>query len=361
MRKLPAGAAELLKGVVQFEELPDEEVIFREGDPSEGIFLILDGTVVFSRSGEVGSSETEINRAGPGDTFGEIGLLTGERRSLTARAGGPVRIALIPEEVLTDRIKTDGGPTGALLVSVIQHLKNTTAHYIAETEKQEKLALIGGMMSSVLHDLRNPFAVIRIAAQLAEMNKVDPDKVQEYGLTIMKQVDRAEALIQDIITFARGEQTMQMEWVSFSQLEEDLRLHGAHLFDVDGVEVELVVGEGKLWGDRERLQRVLLNLLDNAVGAVRATSSGGRIQVRARVEGEQALLEVEDNGPGIPVEIRARIFEPFVTIGKKNGTGLGTAIVKSIVDAHGGTIEVQSEEGRGSCFSIRIPLGEQAK
>jgi signal transduction histidine kinase len=103
-----------------------------------------------------------------------------------------------------------------------------------------------------------------------------------------------------------------------------------------------------------RLQRAMQNLIGNAVQAIQSRP-GGRIDLRTWVADSVLNISVRDNGPGIPPEVKARLFEPFVTFGKTGGTGLGLAIVKNVADAHRGKITVDSQPGQGTEFHIRIP------
>jgi signal transduction histidine kinase len=104
--------------------------------------------------------------------------------------------------------------------------------------------------------------------------------------------------------------------------------------------------------DARLVRQAVLNV---AVNAVQAMPRGGRITIRTRREGPAALLEIEDTGAGIPEEVRERIFEPFFTT-KASGTGLGLAVVRRIVEGHGGTVSVRSAPGAGTVFALRFPL-----
>jgi signal transduction histidine kinase len=106
--------------------------------------------------------------------------------------------------------------------------------------------------------------------------------------------------------------------------------------------------------DAMRLQRAMQNLLGNAVQAIHSRP-GGRIDLRTWVADSVLNISVRDNGPGIPLEVKERLFEPFMTFGKTGGTGLGLAIVRNVVDAHRGQISVESEPGEGTEFHIRLP------
>jgi signal transduction histidine kinase len=111
--------------------------------------------------------------------------------------------------------------------------------------------------------------------------------------------------------------------------------------------------EGALLVDKDKFQRVVLNLAGNAREAL---APGGVLRILVAREDKMAHITVKDNGPGIPEEIRTRLFEPFVTHGKKGGTGLGTAISKKIVEEMGGRIWFNTASGRGTTFHIQLPL-----
>jgi len=104
--------------------------------------------------------------------------------------------------------------------------------------------------------------------------------------------------------------------------------------------------------DQGRLSRALINLVRNAVEAMEGM---GNVEIRVQAAGPMIQVEVADNGPGIPLAIRDRVFEPFVTAGKKGGTGLGLTIVKRIVEHHGGRVSFQTESGVGTRFILEVP------
>jgi signal transduction histidine kinase len=108
--------------------------------------------------------------------------------------------------------------------------------------------------------------------------------------------------------------------------------------------------------DSRLVRQAIVNVVANAVQAM---PEGGRVTVRTRRDGGEALLQIEDTGAGIPDEVRARIFEPFFTT-KASGTGLGLAVVRRIVESHGGTVAVRSRPGEGTAFALRFPLGGAA-
>ena len=132
--------------------------------------------------------------------------------------------------------------------------------------------------------------------------------------------------------------------------------------DARNVVVRLENGGGPIHGDPTRLAQVLDNLVSNAI---KFTPEGGRVIVRANADGDQAVFEVTDTGEGIAEGDRDRVFDPFFRSRDANaravpGTGLGLTITKAIVDAHGGTIQVEPAPGGGTIFRVRIPVGERA-
>jgi signal transduction histidine kinase len=164
-------------------------------------------------------------------------------------------------------------------------------------------------------------------------------------------------MTQELLDFARGESSFQMvrEPVSSVLCELDSQMNrliptNVHLMREVDCTAEVMVDLG-------RFARMLLNLVKNAIEAMKA---GGILRLAVRREYDRVLIRVSDTGCGMSPELQARIFEPFVTFGKSGGTGLGMAIAKSVVEAHGGTINVQSELGVGTTIEVALPVAAAA-
>ena len=229
-----------------------------------------------------------------------------------------------------------------------------------EEEKNERLASIGQMLSGVLHDFKNPMAIISGYVQL--MSRADdPELRQTYASSILKQFDQLNQMTRELLMFARGERNILLRKVFMHKFMEEVReLLEPELRNrnVD-LEIELEYrNDVKL--DQVKMKRAILNLARNASEAMDTSQEPGlfRIVVSKSEEGEkpQLILALSDDGQGIPPEIRDRLFESFVTQGKKDGTGLGLAIVKKIVEDHEGTIDFETEMGVGTTFYIHLPL-----
>ncbi|TVP74855.1 MAG: GHKL domain-containing protein [Puniceicoccaceae bacterium] len=347
--------ARLAKDVEEITFAP-EEVIFEENSPSDAIYLILSGSVAFCKKREDEQPEQVVSSSLAGSYFGEIGILTQERRSLTARAEGKTRVARVPAPLVESLLTRANDPLGNILSSVIRHLQSTTHHYITEIEKQEKLALVGMMMSSVLHDFRNPFSLINMATHLIRKKAANPDDITRFCNTIDVQLDRMTSMMNDIIAFSKGGETLDMRQLTLSGFSRALEESCAHLFKKEGVMIHFNFEEGEFDGDLNKLIRALQNLLSNAVEAILQTKQPGSIELSGCVDGEEVLFVLSDTGPGIPEAIIDRFFEPFVTFRKQGGTGLGSAITKSIIEAHEGKISFNSSPETGTTFRIRLPL-----
>ena len=140
-----------------------------------------------------------------------------------------------------------------------------------------------------------------------------------------------------------------------SDLIEKFRDLNSPFFDDEKIQIEIEVPDIVVEAEESKLFRVVQNLVGNAIDAF--DGGCGKITVSARTAGEDSfVLEVSDNGDGIPEDIRDRFFEPFVTRGKSKGTGLGSAIIKSIVDAHHGSVDFETESGVGTTFTVHLPL-----
>lgn len=219
-------------------------------------------------------------------------------------------------------------------------------------ELGERLTSIGRLLSQVIHDFKTPMTVISGYVQL--MADADDRATRgEYSELILEQFDVLGAMQREVLEFARGETKIFVRRVFlkkfFADLERQLRL------EIGGAPIELVIAvDSKLVArfDEGRVARAVHNLARNAIEAM--LDKGGRLTIAAELREEGLVLTIADTGPGIPKEIEDRLFQSFVTLGKRGGTGLGLAIVKKIVEEHGGSILVSSSSA-GARFELVIP------
>jgi len=221
-----------------------------------------------------------------------------------------------------------------------------------ELIRQERITTIGQLSTSIVHDLRNPLAAIYAGAEML----VDSDLPEEQTRRLARNIYRASRGIQDmlqqLLDVSRG-RSSGGEMCSLSEVITAAWDGIAPSNDSLGIElVADVPAELECRMERARMERVFSNLFENAIEAMR---SSGRISVRSTVESGSIVIRVEDTGPGISPSVRRRLFQPFVTAGKKNGLGLGLALSRQTLLDHGGEMWADGD-GPGACFYLRLPL-----
>ena len=227
----------------------------------------------------------------------------------------------------------------------------------ADRRKDEFLAMLG-------HELRNPLAPVSTALQLMRMHSDEPLRVARARETIERQVEHMTRLIDDLLDVSRitrGKIELRQEAVILSTLVARAVEAARPVIDERGHRLSLDLPEEPvtLRGDPARLEQVLANLLNNAA---KYTDVGGRIWVRAFVEGERLVISVRDNGAGLTPEMSSRVFDLFVQGPEmrayaRGGLGIGLTLVRRLVEMHGGTAEARSDgPGLGSEFVVRLPI-----
>lgn len=210
------------------------------------------------------------------------------------------------------------------------------------------------------HEIKTPLAIIKGELEVT-LKKIR--SVKEYETTLhssLEEIDRIIKVVDDLLTLARVEAedlALSTDSVELAELVQELVAEMEVLAHQKNLQVILEkTSSPQISGDREKLKRVFINLLDNAI---KFTPSGGRIEVRVGVEANLAKVQVADTGPGISPEQLPHIFDRFYRGSKDDslpGSGLGLSIVKAIIEAHRGKIEVKSELGQGSTFTVYLPL-----
>lgn len=327
-------------------------LIFEEHAPAEALYLVLSGSVVFTKA-IPGNPRRTISICREGEFFGEVGVLMEEPRSLSALAQENCTLAAIPGEAVRKLLRDVPTPVDALVQSLVRHLHQTTRHYIEDILEQEKLAVVGSMVNSIVHDFKNPFTLISLGAHLLLKQHDDP-QTRKICRNIETQVKRMVFMANEVVDFCRGTAVIHREPVNLAELALNFRELNEPIFESSRVRIDIEAEPFVIEAEENKLLRVLQNLVGNAIDAIPADRSG-HILVTLRGNSDEAVIEIADNGLGIPEEIRDTLFEPFVTMGKSRGTGLGTAIVKSLVEAHGGTIDFKSELSWGTTFTLRLP------
>jgi signal transduction histidine kinase len=218
--------------------------------------------------------------------------------------------------------------------------------------RQERISTIGRLSGSIVHDLRNPLAAIYGGAEMMVDADLPPGHMKRLAGNIYRASRRIQELLQDLLNVSRGK-TGAPELCRLREVAAAACDSLAVAAETQGVAIAIAIPpEIELPLDRSRMERAFVNLLGNSLEAM---PEGGQVCISASFENGSALVQVEDTGPGIAPEIRASLFQPFVTAGKRNGLGLGLALTRQTVLEHGGDMWVQSEPGRGARFFLRLP------
>jgi two-component system, NtrC family, sensor histidine kinase HydH len=226
-----------------------------------------------------------------------------------------------------------------------------------QLHQAERLAALGEMIAGVSHEIRNPLGIIRSTAEFLD-GRMNDEKQKRFSSIIVEESSRLNDILTEFLDFARPKDLRpslcRVEDIldkNLCVLEAECQRLGVH------VDRRYMTGDYCLEADYDLLYRAFVNILANSIQAM---PCGGTLSIETAIlnggEDEPSLeIQVQDTGQGIPKEVRKKIFNPFFTTREK-GTGLGLAIVQTIIDNHNGEIEVVSEEGRGTCIIIKLPL-----
>jgi signal transduction histidine kinase len=235
---------------------------------------------------------------------------------------------------------------------------NSMARAVEERERElvrsERLAAVGKMAAMIAHEVRNPLSSIALNTELLEDELPEGGEARQLSGAIHKEVDRLTAITEEYLAFSKlpkpkiaREPVNKLVTELAEFIREDLAVKNVKL------DVELGGGEPTAMIDAAQIRQCLINLVRNATEAVVA-KGGGHVTLRTRAADERILIEVEDDGTGIPADVLPRLFDTFFST-KESGSGLGLALTHSIVKDHGGDVAVESTVGKGTTFKVSVP------
>ena len=218
---------------------------------------------------------------------------------------------------------------------------------------QERLSAVGQMMSTIVHDLRNPINSINGFLEFLLEEDISPEEKEEYSQIMKLELQSITQMTSEILDFARGKTSILPRKIGVGDIIKRFQPQAEQLFRDSGIQFHIENKSTKLlYADIDKLIRVFYNIAKNAKEAM---GKKGDFYFKVSNRNGEVIFELSDNGPGIPDEIKGRLFESFVTSGKERGTGLGLAIVKKIIDEHHGGIEMHTSKEKGTTFVVKLP------
>lgn len=254
-------------------------------------------------------------------------------------------------------LDSSGNDEVAELTGAFDRMRTSLLKTQRDLLEAEQLATIGRMASSISHDLRHSLSAITANAEFLCESGLSREQKEELYQEVRAGVNRMTDLVDSLLEFARTRESLNP---SYGSVREPIRRAIQAVRNQPrhhGIEIqESFHSSGMAWFDSRKLERALYNLILNACDA--APESNGQVWIEVGDSADGTVIEIVDNGPGIAIPIRDRLFQPFVSYGKENGTGLGLTVVQKIVHDHNGKVETERRQGK-TVFRIILPLPEQ--
>jgi signal transduction histidine kinase len=376
---------EILQQYGKERELAPGEVLIRQGSASDGVYYLKSGGLGVYR--EERDDSYLLTVVAPGEMVGELGASSGQPRTATVRAAKESSVihvsnadfqralSEVPElvaEIISimghrltdaDTVRVTLGQSYRRAVGRVQALRSQ------KEQLEELLRLREELAAMLVHDLRNPLGVIITGMGLLKQAPITETEAK-YVTTVItamgqsaRRMQRLVDTLMDITRLEEGDMVLWFRPLNLGTLIEEVIAEEQPLAEGIGVTLASHLPEslGAVMADCDVVQRVLVNLLDNAL---KFTPAEGQVWVEVQPEAEMMRIEIVDTGPGVPPEDRIRIFEKFTRVqghvGTRRGSGLGLAFCRMAVEAHGGRIWIEDgPEGKGSRFIFTLPKAQE--
>jgi signal transduction histidine kinase len=371
---LPDGQIKKIQQVCHQIEYQPGQIIFDEGSQADRFYIVADGAVEVWKDYRLPEKDLLAVHE-RGHLFGEMALIDELPRSATVLAKESTRLFYIDRDDFHRIIQNNSEIAISILKSVSDMVRSSNEYFVEslrerarELEKtnqalqeaqeellrKDRLSTLGKFSSLILHDIRNPLSILRSMAEMIILNSNESAKVERNAKRIITEADRLNQIASELLDYSRGEIRLNMAIVNLESffnrildaVEEKLQAR-----DIKVV-TEIKVSQPVIM-DEQRMFRVFYNLADNAR---KAMPQGGTFTIRAFKADQTLKVEVSDTGVGMDPSIQRKIFDPFFSYSDEGGTGLGMSIVKSVIEAHNGTLFVTSKPKGGTTFRVTLPL-----
>jgi len=373
-RDLPDHQIQKIQKVCHQIEYQPGTVIFEEGSQADRFYIVAEGAVEVWKDYELPEKDLLAVHE-PGHLFGEMALIDELPRSATVLAKEPTRLFYIARDDFQRIIQDNSEIAISILKSVTDMVRSSNEYFVEnlrdrakELEKtnlalqeaqeellrRDRLSTLGKFSSLILHDIRNPLSIVRSMAEMLLLNSKDPAKVEKNARKIITEADRLNQIASELLDYSRGEIRLNMAIVDLRTFFNRLLETVEEKFQARDIEVITNIElAAPIIMDEQRMFRVFYNLADNAR---KAMPRGGEFRIRAFQADQTVRVEVSDTGVGMDPSVQKKIFDPFFSHSDEGGTGLGMSIVKSVIEAHNGTLFVSSKPKGGTTFRVTLPL-----
>ena len=231
---------------------------------------------------------------------------------------------------------------------------NQMKNALRQSQESVRISTVGQVASSLIHDFRSPMKEILSAIDQIQRGQLDEEKKMHACESARAAVQLVNKMTQDLFDYTTGELKVEKKLTNVPQLLRAISSEVKPDLDRENITFETFAGyDGTIILDPDRTRRAVVNMISYAQNYV---AKGGMIRLSSEIIGNELLMKITDNGSGIPNAFKEKIFEPFVKIVKGKGVGIEMALAKRMIEKQGGRIQVASQEGKGSTYSIMMPM-----
>ncbi len=310
----------------------------------------------FPASDVVGKQASRYKRLHPltdrlAEAYSTGRLYTSDEAVLQTGKGDPIPIGFTTSLLRDQNNEVTGAIATFRDLSEVKELRG-------QIQRSERLAFLGEMAASMAHEIRNPLNSISGFAQLIRERLAAEDRLHKFAEIIVDETTRIEKIVAQTLHFVKDD-TISYESLDFNEVIKATAVSMKDKLASRSIVVRLDLNPHlpRVNGNEVQLRQVLTNLMMNSIDALERP---GEIVIATGTDGKRVTAVLEDTGPGVPQEIREKIFNPFFTT-KMHGTGLGLAVSQKIVEDHGGAMRLLDRPGKGAAFEIKLPVDESAK
>jgi signal transduction histidine kinase len=328
------------------------EVIFREGERGNSLYLVGQGSVKISKAADTADQEI-LGYVDQGNFFGAVALLAGEPHSTTATAVRPALIGEVKEETFEELLNLAPSRLHLnFLRAVATRVHSANAYFLRETMRAERMRVASAIAGAIIQDLKNPVCIARCCSDLIASESADP-QLRELSGMLADAVNKILGVTLDLLDYTRGSVSVNKRAVSIWRLLDELNRQSLYLLPGKNIKfVKHIRYQDNIDIDLGRFARALGKIIDNSIHAM---ARGGVLTVTIDKIAGEVVLRISDNGIGIQAELIPNLFEPFEHRVDSQTNGSGLAVAKAIVEAHGGKVSIRSVPGKGTTADIRLP------